>query len=311
MTAPEDPTQQRPETGALPDRPFPAEPGAAGEESPSAGRADEPREVPRGPSDESPAPLFLGRGGILALLAWGVAVLAVTAGIAGETAYWFAVPVVGAAAPLALLALQGRALRTREDRATAGAASGVAHAEGKEKELLVALREHAELSPAAAAVLTTLTVSEAAGMLEKLSRRGHLEARAREGSLFYALREGDRRALQGTGKGTGSTEPAADDPAPDTPAPDPPEETPPSTPPSTPAPTPTRVSPGPGAERLSERELEVLGLLASGRTNREIAGELFLAVGTVKAHANNVYRKLGARNRAEAVSRARDLGLLR
>jgi len=61
---------------------------------------------------------------------------------------------------------------------------------------------------------------------------------------------------------------------------------------------------------LSERELEVLALLASGRTNAEIARDLFVAVGTVKSHTGNIYRKLGAKNRAEALARSRELELL-
>jgi ATP/maltotriose-dependent transcriptional regulator MalT len=63
-------------------------------------------------------------------------------------------------------------------------------------------------------------------------------------------------------------------------------------------------------EALSERELEVLTLLISGRSNREIAQELVISVGTVKTHTNNIYRKLGARNRAEALARARRLQLV-
>ena len=54
----------------------------------------------------------------------------------------------------------------------------------------------------------------------------------------------------------------------------------------------------------------MLALLASGRTNSEIAGDLFVAQGTVKAHVANIYRKLGANNRAEAILRARNLKLL-
>ncbi len=63
-------------------------------------------------------------------------------------------------------------------------------------------------------------------------------------------------------------------------------------------------------EPLSERELEVLRLLATGRSNREIATELYVATGTVKAHLNNIFRKLEARTRLEAVTRARELRLL-
>ena len=62
---------------------------------------------------------------------------------------------------------------------------------------------------------------------------------------------------------------------------------------------------------MSEREIEVLTLLASGKTNSEVAGDLFVSVGTVKSHTGNIYRKLGAKNRAEALTRARELSLLR
>ncbi|MGW5744819.1 response regulator [Amycolatopsis sp. NPDC003861] len=61
---------------------------------------------------------------------------------------------------------------------------------------------------------------------------------------------------------------------------------------------------------LSSRELDVLRLLADGRSNREIATTLFLAEGTVKNHVTNVLGKLGARDRTQAALRARDLGLL-
>jgi LuxR family maltose regulon positive regulatory protein len=63
-------------------------------------------------------------------------------------------------------------------------------------------------------------------------------------------------------------------------------------------------------EPLSERELEVLELIAQGLTNREIASRLFLSVHTIKAHSRNIYGKLGVHNRTEAAVRARALGLL-
>jgi LuxR family maltose regulon positive regulatory protein len=63
-------------------------------------------------------------------------------------------------------------------------------------------------------------------------------------------------------------------------------------------------------EPLSERELEVLRLLAAGLSNREIATELFLAVGTVKKHTSNIYGKLSVHKRTQAVARARELGLV-
>jgi DNA-binding CsgD family transcriptional regulator len=74
--------------------------------------------------------------------------------------------------------------------------------------------------------------------------------------------------------------------------------------------TPTPPILGDGLEPLSERELEVLQLLATGRSNREIAAELYVATGTVKAHLNNIFRKLEARTRLQAVTRARELRLL-
>jgi LuxR family maltose regulon positive regulatory protein len=63
-------------------------------------------------------------------------------------------------------------------------------------------------------------------------------------------------------------------------------------------------------EPLTEREEEILELLAQGKTNQEIADALVLAVGTVKKHLNNVYGKLNVHSRTAAVARARDLGLL-
>jgi LuxR family maltose regulon positive regulatory protein len=63
-------------------------------------------------------------------------------------------------------------------------------------------------------------------------------------------------------------------------------------------------------EPLSDRELEVLRLVAAGRSNREIGEELCLAMGTVKKHVYNIYGKIGVRRRTEAVSRARELELI-
>ena len=75
-------------------------------------------------------------------------------------------------------------------------------------------------------------------------------------------------------------------------------------------PDPAEPRPQPLVVPLSERELEVLRLLADGRSNREIAATLFLAEGTVKNHVTNVLAKLGARDRTQAALRARALGLL-
>ena len=66
----------------------------------------------------------------------------------------------------------------------------------------------------------------------------------------------------------------------------------------------------PSALGLSERERDVLNLMASGATNPEIAEQLHLSKHTVKEHTSAVFRKLGVRNRTEAVQRAQRLGLV-
>lgn len=76
-------------------------------------------------------------------------------------------------------------------------------------------------------------------------------------------------------------------------------------------PTATLGTRQPLVEPLSERELEVLGLMAAGLRNREIARELTITTGTVKRHTNHIYGKLGVHNRTRAVARARELGLLK
>jgi DNA-binding NarL/FixJ family response regulator len=63
-------------------------------------------------------------------------------------------------------------------------------------------------------------------------------------------------------------------------------------------------------EPLSERELEILALIARGASNREIADQLFIAEGTVKNHVTHILGKLGVRDRTQAALRARELGLL-
>lgn len=191
------------------------------------------------------------------------------------TSIWWIVPVLGVAAPVALVLVGGR------ERGPAP----LEDEKSKEEELLRALAERAELTPAAAAMRTSLTVDEASKMLGNLAREGHLRLHADDGAVSYALAEQRRASLP---KKTGAlTRPAAEEDG---------------------VPGGAAVHP---EEPLSERELEVLALLASGRTNAEIARDLFVALGTVKSHLNNVYRKLGAANRAEAANRARQMRLLR
>jgi LuxR family maltose regulon positive regulatory protein len=63
-------------------------------------------------------------------------------------------------------------------------------------------------------------------------------------------------------------------------------------------------------EPLSQRELEVLQLIAQGLSNREISERLFLALDTIKGHNRRIYDKLQVQSRTEAIARARELGLL-
>ena len=82
------------------------------------------------------------------------------------------------------------------------------------------------------------------------------------------------------------------------------------------APVPTHLpaaaghTPTPGLEHLTERELEVLRLLATGHSNQAIAQQLIVAIGTVKRHVNSILSKLGVQSRLQAVARARELGLV-
>ena len=75
------------------------------------------------------------------------------------------------------------------------------------------------------------------------------------------------------------------------------------------SPAPPTVESG-FVEPLSEREIEVLQLIAEGLTNQEVANRLYLSLHTVKVHARNIYGKLGVKNRTEAVVKARTLGIL-
>jgi hypothetical protein len=135
-------------------------------------------------------------------------------------------------------------------RAWASNRSAVYGARGAERELLGVLREHGELTPTAAAMLTPLTATEATKNLGRLAREGHLDTRFRDGSVGR-VRAGHRRLTL--------SEPPAEIADRDEPV----------------KPTPAR----PLGDPLSGRELAVLELLAEGCTNREIAQRLFIAQG--------------------------------
>ena len=211
----------------------------------------------------------LGVGVWCLLLLFAAVGLIIDRGLADVGIVWVAFLGIGVVAPVLLMRQINRAIATHEEsrRAAPGARE-------KEKELLRALEERGDLSPAAAAMRTSLTVEEASGMLERLATGGHLKVLHSEGVPAYALLEKERMPSLGAVSFTANG------------------------------------SPEPLVEPLSERELEVLTLLASGRSNREVARDLFVSVGTVKTHTNNIYRKLGVRNRAEALARARSLKLI-
>lgn len=77
------------------------------------------------------------------------------------------------------------------------------------------------------------------------------------------------------------------------------------------APTHTATTAGPPEDMpLSEREIEVARTIAKGRTNQEIADELFISIGTVKSHLINIQNKLGFRNRVEIAAWAWETGLI-
>ncbi|MFA1542736.1 response regulator [Actinomadura monticuli] len=71
-----------------------------------------------------------------------------------------------------------------------------------------------------------------------------------------------------------------------------------------------RPAAAPPREPLTDRELEVVRLVARGRTNEEIAGQLFVSLSTVKTHLGSVHRKLGTRNRVETAAWAWESGLM-
>ena len=225
------------------------------------------------------------------LVAWGFLIAVVALAASETTGLWWLVLIFGLLVP-AIPAL-------RAFRSTRRGARPAVGPQDKEAELLGALDELGELTATTAAMRTSLTVEEAVGMLDKLAREGHLEAKTQGAVVLYGLWESDRRGPDGARavptepageppgvEGSGASAPALSDGEEAT------------------SPVPPLVEP------LTEREREVFGLLATGRTNREIAADLYVTVGTIKAHTSNIYAKLQVRNRAAALARGRELGLL-
>ena len=202
-------------------------------------------------------------------------------GLADVGIVWVAVLGIGVAAPVLLMRQINRAITAHEE-----SRRSVPGTREKEKELLGVLEERGGLTPTTAAMRTSLTVDEASKMLDTLARNGHLELRMEEGVMAYVLSEPGGKELPGKGSAPSSGAEDGEPPGP-------------------------LVAQEQLEDPLSEREREVLSILASGKTNSEVAGDLFVSVGTVKSHTGNIYRKLGARNRAEALNRARELGLIR
>jgi LuxR family maltose regulon positive regulatory protein len=71
-----------------------------------------------------------------------------------------------------------------------------------------------------------------------------------------------------------------------------------------------KQTPKAGGTLLSKRELEVLGLLVSEISNQQIAERLYISTGTVKIHVHNILEKLGAKDRSQAVARAKQINLI-
>ena len=157
-------------------------------------------------------------------------------GLADVGIVWVAVLGIGVVAPAILMRQVNRAIALHEERKRAAPTMGE-----REQELLSALEERGELTPATAAMRTSLTVEEAAKMLDRLASEGHLKILGHEEVLAYALPDrGKREELGPTRKALSSSPDAEDSPNGE-----------------------PEATPEPLAEPLSERELEVLSLLAS------------------------------------------------
>jgi len=123
------------------------------------------------------------------LLVWGGLVAFLCLPLAAWTVFWPLLLVFGAVLPIAI----GLGNRLADQRDLLGSSHSANH---KEKELLAALACQVELTPALAAMETSLTVSEADRMLSELAQKGHLEVRAAGGGLRFALPDPKRQETQ-------------------------------------------------------------------------------------------------------------------
>ncbi len=190
---------------------------------------------------------------------------------------WLAALAAGIALAALGLWLLGRAAAQRERARAAERDAGTL-----EQEVLAALATQGTLTPAETALRTSLTIDEAGPLLEALASMGAVQAVEGADGQAYNLTGAPDLARAEAARG----EPDA---APDEDAAEGPVQ------PVTP---------------LSERELDVLALAATGRTDREIAGALTLPDDAVAALTDDISRKLGVRSRNEAIVRARALALV-
>lgn len=211
---------------------------------------------------------------------WMVLAASPALGLADTPGGWL----LAVAAPIAGLAVamwqRDRVLLRRERARAAARDAGVL-----EQELLAALAAHGALTPSAAALRTSLTLDEAGSLLEAIASMGTVLVIDGVGGRAYGLVP----VTDAVRLDAGASMPDEAGSAPD-----------------------GRVSTGAtlAADPLSDRELDVLALAATGRTNREIADALALPVGAVGTLTSDISRKLGVRTRSEAITRARLLALV-
>lgn len=211
---------------------------------------------------------------VLSILVWSFFVVPLSLYLADPPADWLLAVIFGAVVPVLLLRELNHAA-SRHERYP-GAASDT---KNRERKLLGVMRERGEPIPETVAARTLPTAEEADGMPEGPIEKTRTKERSR--APAYGLPGGDD-AREFSAPSSIPSEARQDG----------------------------RQTAQPLPEPLSGREREVMMLLAAGRSNRQIAAELFVAEGTVKAHTGGIYRKLGVKSRTQALAKAHSLGLL-